>query len=55
MIGRIVTPGNVKSTIVTTNLLPSSLGDVEEWTRFIDRWREQMSAVSMPGESMRKK
>ena len=47
--------GNVKSTIVTTNLLPSSLGEVEEWTRFIDRWREQMSAVSMPGESMRKK
>lgn len=47
--------GNVKSTIITTNLLPQTLGDVEEWQRFVDRWREQMSAVSMPGESMRKK
>ena len=44
--------GNVKSTIVTTNLLPKTLGEVDEWSRFIDRWREQMSAVSMPGKSM---
>ena len=45
--------GNVKSKIVTTNLLPKQLGEVDEWQRFIDRWREQMSAVSMPGKSMR--
>lgn len=47
--------GNIKTTIITTNLVPSTLGDVEEWQRFVDRWREQMSAISMPGESMRKK
>ena len=47
--------GNIKTTIITTNLAPKSLGEEEDWQRFVDRWREQMSAVSMPGESMRKK
>jgi DNA replication protein DnaC len=47
--------GNIKTTIITTNLAPKSLGEEEDWQRFVDRWREQMSAVSMPGQSMRKK
>jgi len=47
--------GDMLPTIVTTNLTPKTLREVEEWRRFVDRWSESMVAVSMPGESMRRR
>lgn len=45
----------MKTTIVTTNLTPKSLRAEADWQRFVDRWAESMTAVAMPGASMRKK
>lgn len=39
--------------IVTTNLTPKTLKDEPMWERLVDRWRESMTSVSMPGESLR--
>ena len=43
-----------RPTIVTTNLTSNTLRSEIGYRRFVDRWRESMTAISMPGESMRK-
>ena len=42
-----------RPTIVTTNLTADTLKNERGYVRFVDRWRETMTAVNMPGPSMR--
>lgn len=40
-------------TIVTTNLTTKTIDEEVDWKRMVDRWRESMIRVAIPGKSMR--
>lgn len=46
---------NMLPTFISTNLSKQQFGEIKIMARMIDRWRECMDFIHVPGESMRKK